>query len=271
MSTTVEEICNSALIKCGSKPISSITDSNKRAELCTTMYPKVRDKLLRSHPWNFAIRRMPLAYYQTTFDDGDVDILTDEITITGHGQKTGQKVVFSSSVTLPEPLVAGTIYYIIYVDDNTIQLALTAEDSLSASNIDITSAAFGGVHTARWVPLFEYDYAYILPSDYLRALKTESYDIAYAIEGDYLLCNDSSFLLKYIAKVTDVTKFPEDFDELLSWWLAYELSYPLVQSNTLKQSIKAEIEEYLRDVRSFDAQEGTPEDFLFDEWINVRY
>jgi hypothetical protein len=39
----------------------------------------------------------------------------------------------------------------------------------------------------------------------------------------------------------------------------------------LKQSIKAEIEEYLRDTRSFDAQEGTPEDFEFDEWLNVRY
>jgi hypothetical protein len=271
MAATVEDICNSALIKCGSKTITSISEANKRAELCTIMYPKVRDKVLKSHPWNFAIKRAALDYNKATFLDAAVNTGTDRITITGHGQTTGQKVVFSATVALPSPLVADTVYYIIYIDANTIQLALTAADALLSTAIDLTSAAAGGTHTARWVPLFDWSYSYVLPTDYLRTLRAEYHDIAYAIEGDYLLCNDSSFVLKYISKITDVTKFPEDFDELLSWWLAYELAYPLVQSNTLKETLKAEIEEYLRDVRSFDAQEGTPEDFLFDEWINVRY
>lgn len=54
------EIMNSALIKLGAERIISPTDENNRARLMNEQYPKVRDELLRSHPWKFAIRRTPL-------------------------------------------------------------------------------------------------------------------------------------------------------------------------------------------------------------------
>ncbi len=38
-----------------------MTESNKRARLCNEQYPKIRDRLLESHPWNFAIKRQDLS------------------------------------------------------------------------------------------------------------------------------------------------------------------------------------------------------------------
>jgi hypothetical protein len=51
------DICNSALIKLGAERINDLTDPNNRAQLCNEQYPKIRRKILRSHPWNFAVER----------------------------------------------------------------------------------------------------------------------------------------------------------------------------------------------------------------------
>lgn len=59
--TTDVSICNSALIKLGAERINTLNDDNKRARLCKEQYCKVRDDLLRSHKWNFAISRQTLA------------------------------------------------------------------------------------------------------------------------------------------------------------------------------------------------------------------
>lgn len=60
--SSVVEICNIALIRCGSDTIASLTEPGKKgARLCNAMYEPTRDALLRSHPWNFAMRRATLA------------------------------------------------------------------------------------------------------------------------------------------------------------------------------------------------------------------
>lgn len=60
MSTSIIEICNSALFKLGAERISSLTENRKEAQLCAAQYNLIRKKLLRSHPWNFAIARATL-------------------------------------------------------------------------------------------------------------------------------------------------------------------------------------------------------------------
>lgn len=59
-------ICNSALNKLGASTILSLDDNTREAKLCKRQYPLVRNRLLRSHPWNFAIARVELA--ETTGD-----------------------------------------------------------------------------------------------------------------------------------------------------------------------------------------------------------
>ena len=58
--TSIVEICNSALNKIGANTINSLTENSQEARLCAAQFPRIRDVLLRSHPWNFATIRLAL-------------------------------------------------------------------------------------------------------------------------------------------------------------------------------------------------------------------
>ena len=65
--TSETEICNIALTRLGHSTIVDIrTDTSLSGDLCRIQYPICRDTLLRSHPWNFAIKRVSLALSATT-------------------------------------------------------------------------------------------------------------------------------------------------------------------------------------------------------------
>ncbi len=83
----------------------------------------------------------------------DVTVLTDEISITAHGYLTGDEVIVNTATnaTLAGGLDDNTVYYVIAVDPNTIQLAETAADAVAGNQIDITSA---GVDNAGGVEFF---------------------------------------------------------------------------------------------------------------------
>lgn len=55
------EICNRALIRLGADTITDILENSKEGRLCNIVYDQIRKDVLRSHPWNFAIKRSILA------------------------------------------------------------------------------------------------------------------------------------------------------------------------------------------------------------------
>lgn len=54
-------ICTNALLMIGDKPIASFSESTPSAIRCSNLYPSVKAKVLRSHPWNCAIKRVVLS------------------------------------------------------------------------------------------------------------------------------------------------------------------------------------------------------------------
>lgn len=54
-------ICTNALLQLGSQPISAFDDGSDNALLCSNLWPQTRDGVLRSHPWNRAVKRVSLA------------------------------------------------------------------------------------------------------------------------------------------------------------------------------------------------------------------
>ncbi len=61
MSVTVLGIVNDALLEIGAERITSLDSDLKRAVICKEQYPKIRDYVLVSHPWVFAMKRAELA------------------------------------------------------------------------------------------------------------------------------------------------------------------------------------------------------------------
>jgi hypothetical protein len=77
------------------------------------------------------------------FADTAVDATEDTITIEAHGMTTGLKGQVTTDTTLPTGISAATDYYVIAVDDDTIQLAASLADALAGTAIDIEDAGTG--------------------------------------------------------------------------------------------------------------------------------
>jgi hypothetical protein len=60
MATSVS-ICSNALLMLGAQPINDLAEDLDRARLAANLYPSVRDDMLRSHPWNCAVKRVVLS------------------------------------------------------------------------------------------------------------------------------------------------------------------------------------------------------------------
>lgn len=61
MASSDVEICNRALDAIGAEIITNLTEGTRPAGLCARYFPQLRDDILRSHPWNCALRRIALA------------------------------------------------------------------------------------------------------------------------------------------------------------------------------------------------------------------
>jgi hypothetical protein len=96
-------------------------------------------KILRRHCTKGSTReRLPIT---TVKAQGQADQAT--ITLPGHDFETGQAVVYSvttGSNSIPG-LTAGTIYYVIRVDANTIKLAVDIPNLVAGTGLNLTAPA----------------------------------------------------------------------------------------------------------------------------------
>ncbi len=89
--------------------------------------------------------------FTTTFNGSDAAVVSqsaDTITINNHRFLTGSRVTYSNggggNIT---GLTNGTVYFVIKVDHNTIQLAANASDANAGNKINITGTGTGIAHT----------------------------------------------------------------------------------------------------------------------------
>lgn len=61
MTVSAVSICSNALILLGDKPISDFSENNDRTRAVANLYTYKRDKVLRLHPWNCAVKRVVLS------------------------------------------------------------------------------------------------------------------------------------------------------------------------------------------------------------------
>lgn len=122
-------------------------------------------------------------------------------------------------------------------------------------------------------PIADFDYAYQLPSDFLRALSagsgTRGRGLEYRLSRGALHTNASSVILTYIFR-PDEEEFPPYFDQALISRMAAELTIPITESTSRAESLFDLAEKEFQRARQIDAQQDTPgriEDFTL---IDVR-
>lgn len=128
-------------------------------------------------------------------------------------------------------------------------------------------------------PDFEWEFQYVLPDDFM-AMKSiyegrfSSINFrSIALEGDLLLTNESTMEIRYIKKVTDVSKFDSLFVKVLVLLLADAMIGPLSGGDSrIQKKIDEALEKLMPSVRALDGQEtNTAGRFESGTWNDARF
>lgn len=121
-------------------------------------------------------------------------------------------------------------------------------------------------------PLWGFGNRYALPADFLYMIEVENLE-DYTIESGFIQANstsgiaDTSLNVKYIRRVTDMSKADSLFVQALALKLALKASERITQSNTKKDQFRFDYEEAVIQAMRLNGQELTPVRFKEDEWI----
>jgi hypothetical protein len=116
-------------------------------------------------------------------------------------------------------------------------------------------------------PAFGFDYAYALPSDWIRTVSVHDNDagvstVTYKEETqddqNVLLCSSTDVYLRYVSRVTDPNRMPPDFRTAFSRRLAAEMALDLTASNSIQAASDQEAERLLLRAKSADAKGQRP-------------
>ena len=126
-------------------------------------------------------------------------------------------------------------------------------------------------------PIIDWEFKFTLPTDpyCLRVLdvRTVTGDIKldFEVQGRELLTEETAVDITYIKRLDDATQFDALLYQALVFRLAWKLSYPITRSNPVMQQMASMYDAVVRDARTIDSQEGTPEIIETDTLTDVRW
>ena len=120
-------------------------------------------------------------------------------------------------------------------------------------------------------PLYDWDCAYGLPSDFSRLLTFNSFPASapndtFQIVGAQLYTDISEAVISYIRIVEDPNLFDPLFVDALVMRLAAKLARPLAGSLEIERAMNSQFEKSLAEARRIDAGQGIPRRKML--WVN---
>lgn len=161
-----------------------------------------------------------------------------------------------------EAIVAGTLYG-------------ATRDALLSAHPWSFAAAQRRLPRLVAAPVADFDYAYQLPADFLRALSAgpggggRGRGLDYRIVERRLHTDAEEVTLTYIFRPTE-TAFPPFFDQALIARLAAEFCLPITESTSRAEALHKLAEDSFRRARLIDAQQDVPGRFEGFSLVGVR-
>ncbi len=120
-------------------------------------------------------------------------------------------------------------------------------------------------------PLWGFAYSYQIPGDCLRVLQMDwQDDYPWKKEGSLLYTDSDSCYVQYIARVSDTAAFDALFTDYFTFRLAAALAWPITQRKADLDAMSQLAIAKLREARTVDGQEGTPDVYESTELTDVR-
>ena len=94
--------------------------------------------------------------------------------------------------------------------------------------------------------------------------------VKFRVEGRYIIADTNTINLYYVTKAAAVDSYDAAFMETIANLLAADLCYSLTGSTSLMQSLQGTADFWMNQARSYNSQEGTPDNFQFDSFEGSR-
>ncbi len=233
-------------------------------------WPDIRDEVLRAHPWNCVTKRSRLSRLESALNISAATVANPVVLTTAtHTYVNGETILVEGIVGMTE--LNDRYFTVTIPTDSTTTMQLDGENGT-------THTAWSSAGTTKradtpFVPDSVFAARYTLPSDNLRILGIEdaATNELWVIEGDEMLCNIvKTVKVRYIKRITDVTKYDLALVSALAERLASEVAEELTQSNTKRQLHMAQYQQKLSDAKGTDAQESSSMPLAEDEWLIAR-
>ncbi len=222
------DICNRALTAIGCSKITSLTGTSAEAIACADLWTtgKIYEEVFRAREWKCLERRTQLQYTDKA--------LTLSLATVG----TGRTATAASAHFAGTRADIGRLLYEVDADgdDSDGVAEITGYTSTTVCTVEITtefSAAALAANLWRLAPLedsgAEWDYEYVLPSDYLKLIAVPE-AVLWQESGGRLLSDTAALAVTYLWKQTDPTAWERLLYKAVAMKLAYELTLPLKRS-----------------------------------------
>jgi len=117
----------------------------------------------------------------------------------------------------------------------------------------------------------DYTYVFQLPSDFIRLVKTDLAETDdYKILGRKIYSNESTLKIKYVYYVEDPNEYDDLFTDTLAARLAAELAFSISGDKALAKLANDIYRDKLREAKTIDSQEETPDQLTANEWLDAR-
>ena len=180
----------------------------------------------------------------------------------------GNRISSLQSDTSKEAVTARDVY-----DEARRDLLNLHNWNFAAVRVQLTASA-----TA---PAFGWDYAYILPADFIRLISVHPHDdddagVEYRLEFQssddrVLLSNSNQIYIRYVHDLDDANVMSAAFRDVLAWRLAREFAGALSKSAAAADSASNELRRALSRAKSIDGVEDFPERMAEGDWTTSRY
>lgn len=128
-------------------------------------------------------------------------------------------------------------------------------------------------------PVFGYTQQYVMPPDCLRIVRisdnlslTPFATFDYQIENGKILCNAAVLQMIYVSRIEDVRQLDLLLIEAIASYLAWELSFIVVQSQQLSETMFKLVENViLKKAKSVDSQENPAGQLGPSSWVESRF
>jgi len=124
-------------------------------------------------------------------------------------------------------------------------------------------------------PVVKFDYAYQLPTDFIRLVSAHDSNegvgiVDHQLRDDTIEAVSSQLWIVYVSEVTDPNKMTPLFRECLSAFMAVEAATAIAESDTKREQMLYEFERTIRRARSVDAMSNLPDRMPVGSWMTGR-